>query len=122
MKTKILVAVLSIGLFSLSTMQAQEMKMDKKVMKHDSTKKEMNQDKMDHSKMAKVYECTMHPGVTYNKPGECPKCGMTLVEKKMDMKKESKEMKMDKKMDMKNMSKKKMEMKEGEGENNEHKH
>jgi len=33
-----------------------------------------------------VYTCTMHPEVTSNKPGKCPKCGMTLV-KKTDAKK-----------------------------------
>ncbi|MBK0379235.1 heavy metal-binding domain-containing protein [Mucilaginibacter segetis] len=27
------------------------------------------------------YTCTMHPEVLSNKPGKCPKCGMTLVEK-----------------------------------------
>lgn len=27
------------------------------------------------------YECPMHPGITYTKPGKCPKCGMTLVKK-----------------------------------------
>jgi cytochrome oxidase Cu insertion factor (SCO1/SenC/PrrC family) len=27
------------------------------------------------------YECPMHPGITYSKPGKCPKCGMTLVKK-----------------------------------------
>jgi len=26
-----------------------------------------------------VYTCTMHPEVVSNKPGKCPKCGMTLV-------------------------------------------
>ena len=31
---------------------------------------------------AVVYTCTMHPEVTSNKPGKCPKCGMTLVKKK----------------------------------------
>jgi hypothetical protein len=25
-----------------------------------------------------VYECPMHPEVTANEPGNCPKCGMTL--------------------------------------------
>lgn len=30
-----------------------------------------------------VYTCTMHPEVISNKPGKCPKCGMTLVEKKV---------------------------------------
>jgi hypothetical protein len=33
--------------------------------------------------VAKVqYTCTMHPEVISDKPGNCPKCGMTLVEKK----------------------------------------
>lgn len=26
-----------------------------------------------------MYSCPMHPGVTSDKPGECPKCGMDLV-------------------------------------------
>jgi hypothetical protein len=33
------------------------------------------------------YTCTMHPEVISNKPGKCPKCGMTLVEKKLAKKK-----------------------------------
>ncbi len=35
---------------------------------------------------AMKYTCTMHPKVVMDKPGKCPKCGMTLVEKK-EMKK-----------------------------------
>ena len=27
---------------------------------------------------AKVYTCSMHPEVTSDKPGKCPKCGMNL--------------------------------------------
>jgi Ni/Co efflux regulator RcnB len=115
MKTKILIAILTVGVFSISTMKAQEkpmnmeqdtMQMDhskmdhsKMEMKHDSTemkmdhsKMEMNHDstemKMDDSKMTKTFVCPMHPGVTSDKPGECPKCGMDMAEKKMDMKKE----------------------------------
>ncbi len=29
-----------------------------------------------------TYTCPMHPEITSNKPGKCPKCGMALVEKK----------------------------------------
>jgi hypothetical protein len=28
-----------------------------------------------------IYTCPMHPEVQSDKPGKCPKCGMTLVEK-----------------------------------------
>lgn len=28
------------------------------------------------------YTCVMHPEVVQDKPGNCPKCGMKLVEKK----------------------------------------
>ncbi len=31
---------------------------------------------------ATAYTCPMHPEVTSDKPGPCPKCGMTLVKKK----------------------------------------
>jgi ABC-type oligopeptide transport system substrate-binding subunit len=30
----------------------------------------------------KKYTCEMHPEVVQDKPGECPKCHMKLVEKK----------------------------------------
>jgi rRNA maturation endonuclease Nob1 len=39
------------------------------------------------------YTCTMHPEVISDKPGKCPKCGMTLV-KKTDKKKPAEKMKM----------------------------
>lgn len=35
---------------------------------------------------ADVYTCPMHPEVTSDKPGECPKCGMDLVLKTDDNK------------------------------------
>lgn len=28
------------------------------------------------------YTCSMHPEVLQDKPGDCPKCGMDLIEKK----------------------------------------
>ncbi|HKR64559.1 MAG TPA: heavy metal-binding domain-containing protein [Thermoanaerobaculia bacterium] len=31
---------------------------------------------------ATIYTCPMHPDVTSDKPGSCPRCGMTLVRKK----------------------------------------
>ena len=32
-----------------------------------------------HATSAQKYTCTMHPEVVTDKPGKCPKCGMTLV-------------------------------------------
>ena len=31
---------------------------------------------------AKQYTCSMHPEVVKDAPGNCPKCGMKLIEKK----------------------------------------
>lgn len=42
----------------------------------------MKQGKTDTSKKV-MYTCPMHPEVLQSKPGKCPKCGMTLVQKKM---------------------------------------
>ncbi|HVW96185.1 MAG TPA: heavy metal-binding domain-containing protein [Mucilaginibacter sp.] len=45
--------------------------------------------------IAKVqYTCTMHPEVFSDKPGKCPKCGMTLVKKADSKKKPAEKMKM----------------------------
>ena len=55
--------------------------------------------KSTHSATAQKYTCTMHPEVVMNKPGKCPKCGMTLVKMKAQkknakMKGDMKDMKM----------------------------
>ena len=36
---------------------------------------------------AKIYSCPMHPEIVSNKPGKCPKCGMDLTEVKTEPKK-----------------------------------
>jgi predicted RNA-binding Zn-ribbon protein involved in translation (DUF1610 family) len=47
------------------------------VFAQDTTKQKP---KMQEPKMQQVkYSCPMHPDVTSNKPGKCPKCGMDLV-------------------------------------------
>lgn len=38
-------------------------------------------------KQGAAYTCPMHPEVTRNEPGKCPKCGMDLVMKKDKQKK-----------------------------------
>jgi len=107
MKTKILIAILTVGVFSISTMKAQEkpMKMKQDTMKMDHSKMKM----MDKSKEVEIkhetmeidsmYTCPMHADVTSDKPGECPKCGMDLKKTKI-------------KMDSTKMGHSKMEMKQ----------
>ena len=42
----------------------------------------LNQKKSVKKNVAIIYTCPMHPEVTSDKPGKCPKCGMDLVVKK----------------------------------------
>lgn len=99
MKTKILIAVLSIGLFTMSTVKAQE-KPKMKVEQMEKTafacpmqcEGEKTYDKagscpickMDlkkvEMKMKAIYTCPMHADVNSDKPGTCPKCKMDLKE------------------------------------------
>jgi len=51
--------------------------MDKcEMMKMDSKSSNIKKGDMD-----VAYTCSMHPEVTSDKPGKCPKCGMDLIEK-----------------------------------------
>lgn len=58
----------------------QEMKKTSDEMK--KTSKAMKQKSDDMKPGAAIYTCVMHPEVQSDKPGNCPKCGMKLVEKK----------------------------------------
>lgn len=71
MKKNLIFSVILFGSFFLmsSTAMAQEVQKNKVV----------EQKKIQ-------YTCTMHPEVIQDKPGNCPKCGMTLVEKKEKVK------------------------------------
>jgi hypothetical protein len=49
-----------------------------------AAKKESSEDKMDQTEMTSEnveYTCSMHPEVSSDKPGKCPKCGMELVKR-----------------------------------------
>ena len=46
---------------------------------NDPSKKEIKS--TEKTKPKGKYYCTMHPEVTSDKPGTCPKCGMDLVER-----------------------------------------
>jgi len=50
-------------------------------------KEEKKPEKIDEKEKASekvTYSCPMHPGVTSDKPGECPKCGMDFVKVKAE--------------------------------------
>ena len=58
------------------------MEMSGKMGKCSMMNKSMKSSSMKKSKsMATVYTCPMHPKVTSDKAGKCPKCGMDLVKK-----------------------------------------
>lgn len=100
MKTKILIAILTVSVFTISTVKAQEkpMNMEQDTMKMDHSKMKMMDKSMEMEikhevmKIDSMYTCPMHGDVKSDKPGACPKCGMDL--KKMEMEKDSMKMKM----------------------------
>ncbi len=49
-------------------------------------KKPKNNKEKQEQMAEKVYTCPMHPEVQQSEPGDCPKCGMKLVEKGTEMK------------------------------------
>lgn len=57
------------------------------------SQKENHEQKSEHKhgiqEEKKIYTCPMHPEIIKDKPGQCPKCGMDLVEKIEDGKKNS---------------------------------
>ena len=75
MKQIILTALIT-GLYSLASAQ------DMPGMKMPAQKKETN------SQTKVIYTCVMHPEIQMDKPGKCPKCGMTLVKKTIKLSKQ----------------------------------
>jgi hypothetical protein len=76
MKTKI-AATVFVLIISYTVTIAQDK--TKSSEKQSSTKMEMVKDSI-------YYTCSMHPEVKMDKPGKCPKCGMTLEKKTIRMK------------------------------------
>jgi len=47
----------------------------------EKTSKELEKKTEETEAPAFYYTCIMHPEIHQDKPGKCPKCGMTLVKK-----------------------------------------
>ncbi|MBZ0204010.1 MAG: hypothetical protein K8I03_13410 [Ignavibacteria bacterium] len=69
-----------LGIYSFTTAYSYEM----------STSSASSSSSILDSTDTKTYTCPMHPEVISDKPGECPKCGMDLVLKENDKKKDEK--------------------------------
>jgi CopA family copper-resistance protein len=77
---------------------------------HAQDMKEMDMKKKENTQKAQpaTYTCPMHPEIHANKPGKCPKCGMTLIKEKTKAVKKSAVKKQDEmQMPMKETFKKK---------------
>jgi ribosomal protein S27AE len=72
MKTKILTTLFALLIGCTATIAQDKTKSVEK--QSSSSKTEMAQDSV-------YYTCPMHPEVKSDKPGKCPKCGMTLEKK-----------------------------------------
>jgi hypothetical protein len=71
----IFVALIVAGVVSDQTSKASEKPAADQHTEHSTGKPSENKDDK------AMYVCPMHPNVTSNKPGKCPKCGMALVKK-----------------------------------------
>jgi predicted nucleic-acid-binding Zn-ribbon protein len=76
MKTKFLTTAFVL-IFSCTFAFAQD--------KTKSSEKQTSTTKMEMAKDSVYYTCSMHPEVKMDKPGKCPKCGMTLEKKTVKM-------------------------------------
>jgi Cu+-exporting ATPase len=76
MKTKILTTAIAL-IITCSLAIAQD--------KIKSGDKQSSSAKMEMAKDSVYYTCSMHPEVRLDKPGKCPKCGMTLEKKTVKM-------------------------------------
>jgi len=73
MWTKILITTIVFGLFTVSTIQAQEKKNNESTHEH----AEIKMDKQ-------MFVCPMHPDQKSDKAGECSKCGMKMEKMETD--------------------------------------
>ena len=71
-----LVAVLSIGVVGCSNKNGSDS------MNMSGGDKSMGMSQPTTNPMSATYTCTMHPEIVQSQPGKCPKCGMSLVQKK----------------------------------------
>ncbi len=82
MKTSILILFFSVATFLVSACSEQtEEKMDMA-----SATKDKKETALEHAEkhMDPTYVCPMHPNIVRDKPGNCPICGMDLVEKEQE--------------------------------------
>jgi len=70
-----LVAILSLGIIGCDNKSGK----DSMNMNGDSS---MNKSAPATNPTSVTYTCTMHPEVVQSQPGKCPKCGMSMVQKK----------------------------------------
>lgn len=63
--------------------EAERNKTDTKSKPSQSVQQSQLKSSQSQPKIKSLYSCPMHPEVTSDKPGKCPKCGMEMVKKKI---------------------------------------